>query len=66
MEHTSGVFQNARLRSCDGPFYSEEDAAVGKTDRTTMLKLVPFVRHTDAANNLIGTGLKFRQIAQSK
>ena len=49
MEHTSRVFQNARLRSGDGPFYSEEDAAIDKTDRTTMLKLVPFVRQTDAA-----------------
>ena len=48
MEHTSGVFQNARLRSADGPFYSEEDAAVGKADRTTMLKLVPFVCRTGA------------------
>ena len=42
------MFQNARLRSRDGQFYSEEDAAVGKTDRTTMLKLVPFVCRTDA------------------
>lgn len=32
----------------DGPFCSEEDAAVGKTDCTPMLKLVPFVRHTAA------------------
>ncbi|RLT07426.1 MAG: hypothetical protein DWI22_10165 [Planctomycetota bacterium] len=36
------MFQNARLRSGDGQFDSEEDAAVGKTDCTTMLKLVPF------------------------
>jgi hypothetical protein len=50
MEHTSGVFQNARLRSGDGPFYSEEDAAVGKADCTTKLKLVPFVRHADATS----------------
>ena len=48
MEHTSGVFQNARLRSGDGQFDSEEDAAVGKTDCTTMLKLVPFETHTEA------------------
>ena len=40
------MFQNARLRSGDGQFDSEEDAAVGKTDCTTMLKLVPFVRMT--------------------
>jgi hypothetical protein len=32
----------------DGPFCSEEDAAVGKTDCTPMLKLVPFVDFTDA------------------
>ena len=32
----------------DGPFCSEEDAAVGKTDCTPMLKLVPFVDVTDA------------------
>jgi len=44
------VFQHARLRSGDGPFYSEKDAAVGKTDCTTMLKLVPFVAHTSAPN----------------
>ena len=37
------MFQNARLRSGDGQFDSEKDAAVGKTDCTTMLKLVPFV-----------------------
>jgi hypothetical protein len=30
----------------DGPFCSEEDAAVGKTDCTPMLKLVPFHRVT--------------------
>ena len=48
MEHTSGVFQNARLRSGDGPFYSEEDAAVSKADCTPKLKLVPFVCRTDA------------------
>jgi len=42
------VFQNARLRSGDGQFYSEEDAAVGKTDCTSMLKLVPFVDVTGA------------------
>ena len=44
------MFQNARIRSGDGPFYSEEDAAVGKADRTTKLKLVPFVRHADDAS----------------
>ena len=33
------MFQNARLRSGDGQFDSEKDAAVGKTDCTTMLKL---------------------------
>ena len=42
------MFQNARLRSGDGQFYSEKDAAVGKTDCTTMLKLVPFVDVTGA------------------
>ena len=46
------MFQHPRLRSGDGPFYSEEDAAVGKTDCTTMLKLVPFVAHTAAASML--------------
>ena len=46
---TSGVFQNARLRSGDGQFDSEIDAAVGKTDCTTMLKLVPFVAQPEQA-----------------
>ena len=32
----------------DGPFCSEEDAAVGKTDCTPMLKLVPFGTSTNA------------------
>jgi hypothetical protein len=36
----------------DGPFCSEEDAAVGKTDCTPMLKLVPFVDETDARRGL--------------
>jgi hypothetical protein len=42
------VFQNARLRSGDGQFDSEKDAAVGKTDCTSMLKLVPFACRTGA------------------
>ncbi len=41
------MFQNARLRSGDGQFDSEKDAAVGKTDCTSMLKLVPFVSVAD-------------------
>ena len=46
------MFQNARLRFGDGTFDSEEDAAVGKTDRTTMLKLVPFVGLTRASSQV--------------
>ena len=57
MEHTSGVFQNARLRSGHGPFYSEEDAAVSKADCTPKLKLVPFVTSTHAVRAVKSTRL---------
>lgn len=43
------MFQNARLRSGDGQFDSEKEAAVGKTDCTSMLKLVLFVCSTEAS-----------------
>ena len=56
MEHTSGVFQNDRLRSGDGPFYSEEDAAVSKADCTPKLKLVPFVDVTGAGWDFLRNG----------
>ena len=57
--------QNARLRSAAGPFDSEEDAAVGKTDCTTMPKLVPFVWPTDARRVSFPRSAEVRQAAQS-
>ncbi len=62
------MFQHARLRSGDGPFYSEKDAAVGRTDCMTMLKLVPFVCATDAGLESVSqhVGLADRSALETK